>query len=125
MDLSGFKAFDFSEGTPYFSATRNGLTFSKAVTMKLGCPEYVLLLINAETKQVALQVCTQETPKAAAFYKEKKNGIMSVRWNSHDLIATFERLLGASFEQHGFRVDGNVIDDHTMLFDLNFAKPLD
>ena len=125
MDLSGFKAFDFSEGTPYFSVTRNGLTFSKAVTMKLGCPKYVLLLISADAKQVVLQACTPETPKAVAFYKQRKNGIMSVRWNSHDLIATFERLLGASFEQHGFRVDGNVIDDQTMLFDLNFAKPLD
>ena len=35
MDLSGFSAFDFSEGVPYFSVTLNGLTFNKAVVLKL------------------------------------------------------------------------------------------
>ncbi len=38
MDLSGFSAFDFSEGVPYFSITQNGLTFNKAVVLKLGSP---------------------------------------------------------------------------------------
>lgn len=124
MDLTGFKVFDFSEGVPYFSVTKNGLTFSKAVTLKLGCPSYVRLLINSETKQVVLQVCSENTPRSVSFYKEKGNDIFSVRWNSRDLIATFERLLGTTFENHGFRVEGALVDEQMMLFDLNFAKPL-
>ena len=124
VDLTGFKAFDFSEGVPYFSVTKNGLTFSKAVTLKLGCPSYVRLLINSETKQVVLQVCSENTPRSVSFYKEKGNDIFSVRWNSRDLIATFERLLGTTFENHGFRVEGALVDEQMMLFDLNFAKPL-
>ena len=78
VDLTGFKAFDFSEGVPYFSVTKNGLTFSKAVTLKLGCPSYVRLLINSETKQVVLQVCSENTPRSVSFYKEKGNDIFSV-----------------------------------------------
>lgn len=35
MDLSGFSAFDFSEGVPYFSVTLNGLTFNRSVVLKL------------------------------------------------------------------------------------------
>ena len=124
MDLAGFKIFDFSEGTPYFSITKNGMTFSKAVTLKLGCPAYARLLINYDTKQVVLQACPEDTPRAVPFYREKANDIYSVRWNSRDLIATFERLFETTFENHGFRVEGAIVDDHMMLFDLNHAKAL-
>lgn len=125
MDLSGFKAFDFSAGWPYFSVTKNGMTFSKAVTVKLGFPEYTRFLINQESKQVALQVCGKNDANATAFYRARKSNIFSVRWNSHDLIATMERLLGESLEKAGYRVDGELIDETTMLFDLNKAKRLD
>ena len=124
MDLSGFKVFDFSEGVPYFSVTRNGLTFSKAVTIKLSYPPFVQLLLNTETKQVVLQSWPAETPRAVQFYRERKNEVLSVRWNSRDLISTLERMLGKTFESHGIRVDGVLIDDQTMLFDLNYAKDL-
>ena len=124
MDLSGFSAFDFSEGVPYFSVTLNGLTFKRSVVLKLGSPTYVRLLINEESRQVALQVCEETTPKAVAFYKPKKNGVLSVRWSSQDLVATFKRLLENDFQEHGYRVDGELIEDGLMLFDLNSAKPL-
>lgn len=124
MDLSGFSAFDFSEGVPYFSVTLNGLTFNKAVVLKLGSPAYVRLLINEESRQVVLQVCEETTPKATTFYKPKKNGVLSVRWGSQDLVATFKRLLENDFREHGYRVDGELIEDGLMLFDLNSAKPL-
>lgn len=124
MDLSGFKPFDFSEGVPYFSVTQNGVTFNKAVTLKLGKPEYVQLLINAETKQIALWVCSADTYRAAPFYRPKKNDVFSVRWNARDLVSTVQRLLGDELGDQGFRVDGELIDERTMLFDLNAAKPL-
>ena len=122
--LSGFSAFDFSEGVPYFSITQNGLTFNKAVVLKLGSPAFVRFLINEETHQVALQVCEESAPKAVAFYRPKKNGVLSVRWSSQDLVATFKRLLENDFQEHGYRVDGELIEDGLMLFDLNSAKPL-
>ena len=109
MDLSGFSAFDFSEGVPYFSVTLNGLTFNKAVVLKLGSPAYVRLLINEESRQVVLQVCEETTPKATTFYKPKKNGVLSVRWSSQDLVATFKRLLENDFQEHGYRVDGESV----------------
>ena len=113
MDLTGFTAFDFSQGVPYFSITANGLTFNKAVTMKLGLPAYARLLINAEA-----------TPQAIPFYRPKKNGVLSIRWNSQDLLATFKELLDSDL-QHGFRVDGKLVENGLMLFDLKGARPLD
>ena len=123
MDLSGFAVFDFSEGIPYFSVTSNGVTFNRAVTLKLGTPAFVRLLINESTRQVALQVCDESTPKAVAFYKPKTNGILSVRWNAQDLVATFKRLMESDL-QHGFRVNGELVENGLMVFDLNTAKTL-
>ena len=102
MDLSGFSAFDFSEGVPYFSITQNGLTFNKAVVLKLGSPAFVRFLINEETHQVALQVCEESAPKAVAF----------------------KRLLANNFQEHGYRIDGELVENGLMLFSLNAAKPL-
>lgn len=124
MDLSGFSAFDFSEGVPYFSITQNGLTFNKAVVLKLGSPAFVRFLINEETHQVALQVCEESAPKAVAFYRPKKNGVLSVRWSSQDLVSTFKRLLANNFQEHGYRIDGELVENGLMLFSLNAAKPL-
>ena len=121
MDLSGFAVFDFSEGIPYFSVTSNGVTFNRAVTLKLGTPAFVRLLINESTRQVALQVCDESTPKAVAFYKPKTNGVLSVRWNAQDLVATFKRLMESDL-QHGFRVNGELVENVLMVFDLNTAK---
>ena len=123
MDLSGFAVFDFSEGIPYFSVTSNGVTFNRAVTLKLGTPAFVRLLINELTRQVALQVCDESTPKAVAFYKPKTNGVLSVRWNAQDLVATFKRLMESDL-QHGFRVNGELVENGLMVFDLNTAKAL-
>ena len=123
MDLSGFAVFDFSEGIPYFSVTSNGVTFNRAVTLKLGTPAFVRLLINELTRQVALQVCDESTPKAVAFYKPKTNGVLSVRWNAQDLVATFKRLMESDL-QHGFRVNGELVENGLMVFDLNTAKTL-
>ena len=123
MDLSGFAVFDFSEGIPYFSVTSNGVTFNRAVTLKLGTPAFVRLLINESTRQVALQVCDESTPKAVAFYKPKTNGVLSVRWTAQDLVATFKRLMESDL-QHGFRVNGDLVENGLMVFDLNTAKTL-
>lgn len=123
MDLSGFAVFDFSEGIPYFSVTSNGVTFNRAVTLELGTPAFVRLLINESTRQVALQVCDESTPKAVAFYKPKTNGVLSVRWNAQDLVATFKRLMESDL-QHGFRVNGELVENGLMVFDLNTAKTL-
>ena len=83
--FDNFKTFDFTEGVPYVSITRNGITFNKAVVMKLGCPTYAILLINDIDKQIAIQVSTEENNKAVPFYKEKKSGLISVRWNGKEI----------------------------------------
>ncbi len=125
MDLSNFSVFDFKEGVPYVSITNNGLTFNKSVIMKMNYPEYVILLINSESKQIAVQACNESDEKAVQFYKEKANGVMSVRWNAKDLINTIARMCAWDLSQMSYRVNGVLIPEQSlMLFDLTDAITL-
>lgn len=123
--LENFTPFNFHEGVPYVSITNNGITFNKSVIMKLGYPEYVLLLIDEETKRIAIQVCEAETENAASFYKEKKSKIISVRWNSKDLLNTISTITGWDLEKNSYKVNGRLLkDENAMIFNLNEAIEL-
>ena len=124
--LDGFTAFNFDEGVPYVSVTRNGVTFNKAVVMKLNYPENVLLLISDAEKKIAIQVCDEETPNSTSFYKERNNSkIISVRWNGKDLLNTISDIMGWNLEKESYRITGSLLkEEHAMLFDLNTANLL-
>ena len=122
IDLSNFTTFDFSEGVPYISITNNGITFNKSVIMKMKYPAYVKLLINELDKQIAIQVCEEGDDKSTQFYKEKSNGVLSVRWNTKDLINTIARLCDWDLKKTSYRVNGVLVPElNLMLFDLNEA----
>ena len=46
--LDSFVSYNFNAGVPYVSITNNGMTFNKAVVIKLGYPRHVVLLVDAE-----------------------------------------------------------------------------
>lgn len=124
--LENFRSFNFSEGVPYVSVTSNGITFNKSVIIKLEYPEYVVLLIDEESKRIAVQTCTSETPNAVIFFREKKNpNILSVRWNARDLLNTIQSMMGWNLSKGGYRVDGTLLkEERAMLFDLTRAVEL-
>lgn len=123
--LENFRAFNFEAGVPYVSVTSSGVTFNKAVTIKLGYPAHVLLLFDENTKRMALQSCNADTPNATTFYKENKNKILSVRWNGRDLLNTIEDITGWDLSKTGYRINGSILrEENAMLFDLNTATAL-
>lgn len=124
--LDSFVSYNFSAGAPYVSITSNGVTFNKAVVIKLGFPEHAVLLLDAENKRIAVQSCDSTTPNATTFYKEKKSHVISVRWNGRDLLNTLQEITGWDLKKSsGYRVDGTFLkDEHAVLFDLKEAKPL-
>ena len=124
--FDGFTSFNFDEGVPYVSITKNGVTFNKAVIMKLDYPAFVQLLINPESKQIAIRVCNESDANSVSFFKKKEvQGILSVRWNVRDLLNTLQEITGWDLGAIGYRVDGTLFkEEHAMLFDLNKGKPL-
>ena len=125
--FDGFTPFNFNEGVPYVSITKHGVTFNKGVVMKLNCPKYVLLLVNPNAKQIAIQVCSENAPRAAIFFNdEKKKNAYSVRWNGRDLLNTITAMTGWNIDKEGYRAEGQMIpEEKAMLFDLNCAEPLE
>jgi len=125
FDFSGFSTFDFEEGVPYVSVTKNGITFNKGVVMKLGRPTRVELLINGSSKQIAIRACNEDTPRSNAFYKGNDRGVLSVRWNAKDLLYTIRDMMGWNLDFESYRVEGQLLkEDGAMLFDFNNAEKL-
>ena len=124
--LEGFTSFNFDEGVPYVSITKNGVTFNKAVIMKLDYPAYVQLLINPVTKQIAIKACDEGAQNSTPFYKKKENSnVLSVRWNVKDLLNTLQDIAGWDLSSFGYKVDGSLIkEERAMLFDLSSGKIL-
>ena len=124
--FDGFTSFNFEEGVPYVSITKNGVTFNKAVIMKLDYPAFVQLLINPESKQIAIRVCAEGELNSTSFYKKKENSnILSVRWNKNDLLNTLQEITGWDLANNAYRIDGILIkEENAMLFDLNNFKLL-
>lgn len=123
--LDGFEAFDFSEGAPYVSVTRNGVTFNRAVVLKLENPRFVTLLINSQTHQIAVQASDESNPKAVPFFKEKKSGQISVRWNSKDLLFTISSMMDWDLDSTSYRVTGMLYrEEKTFIFNFDKAEIL-
>ena len=126
--FDGFTTFNFGEGVPFASITKNGITFNKGVIMKMDFPKNVILLVNASTKQIAIQASSENAERATPFLSDEKrmNKVYSVRWNSRDLLNTITAITGWNLEKKGYKVEGQLIpEENAMLFDLNNAEPLD
>ena len=122
--LDSFSVFNFSEGVPYVSITKNGVTFNKGVVMKLQYPEHVILLFNANSKQFALQCCDATVQNSVPFCSaEKRNSkVLSIRWNGKDLLNTISDIAGWNLMQDSYRIDGKLLpEEHAILFDLSKA----
>ena len=121
--FEGFTTFNFNEGVPYVSVTKNGVSFNKGVIMKLGCPTHVTLLMNMATKQIAIKVCDASDPNAQPFFNaDKKSNTYSARWNGRDLMLTIKDMTGWDYEKESYRIEGALIpSENAMLFDFKKA----
>ncbi|MCD7885001.1 MAG: hypothetical protein LUI87_15075 [Lachnospiraceae bacterium] len=123
--LDGFKPFNFNEGVPYVSVTYNGMTFNKSVVMKLGFPKHVVLLIDEESKQIAIKICDESYPNATTFYRGNNPKVISVRWNGRDLLNTIQSMMSWDLSKCGYRTEGTLLkEEGAMLFNLAAATEL-
>lgn len=123
--LSGFKPVNLIIGLPYVSITANGVTFNKPCIVKLGKPTHVLLMINDETKQMAIQVCDQEDDNATPFLRSEGKSTLSVRWNNKDFLNQLSKMMDWDLNASGYKVNGEYLnDENAMIFDLNTATVL-
>lgn len=120
MNLDGFEVFDFSIGTPSFSATENGVTFDRHTSSALGYPEYIKVLINKEKFQIFLTPCGKCDGGIRYFSKNRK--VKSVRINRGQFSSVLSEMSGLALVP-GFRAAGKSVKGG-VLFDLNCSKSL-
>ena len=124
--LDNFKPFNFDEGAAGLSVTKNGVTFNRSVSTKLGQPKYVVLLLSQEEKMIAVKVCSESDEHAAVFCKTKEEKPIAIRWNSKDLLLTIQDMMEWKLtECNGYRVDGKFIpEEKAILFDFKNATAI-
>jgi len=92
--MDGFEIFTFGRKEPAVSITKNGVTFNGAAVDKLEKSPYVQLLINGETKMLAVKKISEENPYAVPFYVRAKKGVSSICWNSRKLLKVMCNMTG-------------------------------
>ena len=123
MNFENFKPINLTVGFPSVSITSNGVTFSKAAIVKMGAPEYVVLMINDMDKKLAIIETEKDAENATRFVRSKKN--LSVRYNNKDFLNTLERLMGWDLAQQGYRVSGEYYgNENALVFNLLAASPI-
>lgn len=125
--LEGFSPFSFGNTGPYMSVTKNGVTFNKIASEKLGKPANVLLLINHRTAQLAIKKAAANDPSAVPFCDVIKKGAPSVRWNSKELLREICSMTGWVLDAPGctgYKVFAQYDKpESALIFDLNSAVP--
>ena len=71
--LEGFEvvSLEESKGDSVMTLTTSNLKFNKATAVELGFPAYIRMLVNAQTRQVAIEPCKENTKNAVFFSKDE------------------------------------------------------
>lgn len=117
----GYKPFILVNGIPSISVTDNGLTFSKSAIVKLGCPAYVNLYIDAEKKMLAVEPGEEGSPQAIAFYRPNDRNIITVRWNNKDLLGYLCMIMNWDLKKNSYKIPG-VFDYNENIFEFDMKR---
>lgn len=119
--LEGFETFSVTIGAASISVSEYGISFSKTSVIRLGKAEYVKLLINANTKEIAIQISDKNTEDSIKFYTGQKS--TSVRWNYRELQNTISDMMDWDLKEYIYKVEGKYFhEDKALVFDLKSAS---
>ena len=82
--LKGFEVINLKQpkGESVMTVTSNSLKFNKATAVELNYAPYIKVLLNAKTKQIAIQPCSEKDPNTRLrnkiFRKYKASGYAGV-----------------------------------------------
>ena len=119
--LEGFKKFNVTVGPSSVTIGKNGLGFSKTAVIRMNKCEYVCLLINEESKKIAIQECRASDESATKFYANQKTS--SVRWNNRELLNTLTQMMNWDLSEKNYKIEGEYLsEEKALVFDLTKAK---
>lgn len=124
--LKGFEVVELeaSKGDSVMTLTSSNLKFNKATAVELNYPSHIRMLINAVTKQVAIEPCKENTKNAVSFSKEKEKQTYAIVVKVPALLTAVRKL--ADTEETGGGISFNGIlhpNERVIIFDLAQGKP--
>ena len=123
--LEGFQPFEILSGSAFMSISNTGINFNKNVLIKMNKCHHIKLLINHQTKTVAIQQAQDCDEFAIPFVKDDIAIEKGVRIHNKELENTLSNLIDLDLELFTYRVDGEFLPaDRAMLFNLTKGRRL-
>ena len=125
--LDGFEVVDLEQnkGDSVLTLTSTNLKFNKATAVELGYPAYVRMLINAVTKQVAIQPCKEKTKNAVPFSKDEKKQTYAVVLKIPAMLTAVRKIVDADEESGPLSFGGTLYpNEKVIIYDLTEPKPV-
>ncbi len=124
--LQGFEVVELeqSKGDSVLTLTSTNLKFNKATAVELGYPAFVRMLINAATKQVAIQPCSEKTKNAVPFSKDESKQTYAVVVKVPALLTAVRKLVDSNEGDGAISFNGVLYpNERTVIFDLAKGTP--
>ncbi len=118
--LENFKKINLNSNGPAVSISSYGLTFNKTVVDTMSLPDYVVLLLDEDSKRIAIQASVN--PEDIPFCINKSNRV-NARINNKEFARKLFKLMGWELSDGSYRVVGAWYpDDKVYIFDLKEAE---
>ena len=122
MDLSGFKKLTLVSGESFISITDRATAFNQNAVIKIGSPQKVCLLLNQDTKQLAVIPADVNDTSAINFLKPGRDPARGVRFNSKDFQYNLAKMMEWDIDSRIYRINGEYDEENNaMIFSLSKA----
>lgn len=118
--LDSFKKINLNNSGPSVSISSYGLTFNKSVVETMSLPNYVVLLLDEESKRIAIQASNNS--EDIPFCINKSNRV-NARINNKEFARKLFKLMDWELSDGSYRVPGTWYpDEKVYIFDIKEAE---
>ena len=127
--LKGFEVINLKQpkGESVMTVTSNSLKFNKATAVELNYAPYIKVLLNAKTRQIAIQPCSEKDPNAIKFSNEESKQTYAISIKVPAIQVEFRRMLSFEDENGGklsYTLNGTLYpDEQVVIYDIGDVKP--
>lgn len=127
--LKGFEVINLKQpkGESVMTVTSNSLKFNKATAVELNYAPYIKVLLNAKTRQIAIQPCSEKDPNAIKFSNEESKQTYAIGIKVPAIQVEFRRMLPFEDENGGklsYTLNGTLHpDEQVVIYDIGDVKP--
>lgn len=125
--LKGFEEvqLDESKGDSVLTLTATNLKFNKATAQELGFPTHVRMLINASTRQAAIEPCRENAKNAVPFSKDEKKQNYAVVLKIPALMTVIRKLADVEEDTTSVCFKGTLYpNEKIIIYDISNGEPV-